>query len=768
MSAVWRASRAAVKRRRLQTFAIGFVVLLSTTTVLLALGLLAAASAPFDQAFTQQRGAHAVATFDAAKTSPAQLRQTAQRPGVQAAAGPFEVAVLEFSKEFLWMPPGTLAVAGRADPAGPVDRLELVSGRWATAPGEIVVNWPLGGQGGPDVLGVKLNATDAPTLTVVGFATSMSRSADAWVTPAQVAELHPTARQMLYRFTAAATDRQVSTGLATVTAGLPADALSAAQSYLTLKRAFSVLVDAYLPFMIVFGVLGLLVSGLIVANVVSGAVVSGYRHIGVLKALGFTPNQVVAVYLAMVGVPAIVGCALGTLFGTLLSPVILKIAFSGIPTGTAAIGAGPWVWIVGMLGVLVLVFGTALIPALRARRLSAAKAISAGSAPRAGRGLPMQRMLSGTRLPRPISLGLGLPFARPGRAVMTMAAIVLGVATVTLTTGLTSTMVAYSTAGNADGAPQIDVQVGSPARGQIEPELTDAQIEAQLRSLPGARRVTARALLDVRLVGHAQPLFANFYRGDSSTDDEPIVTGRPPAGPGEVAAGPAFLAQRGLEVGDRITLDVNDRRVPVTIVGQLMGGSDRAVDCSWLTLALFAPDTEAIEYSVTLAPGADADAYVSAVKAADPGLYPSVAGSVNAATGTVVSFSTVFTLLLTIVAALGVFNTVLLTTRERRRDFGMLKSIGMTPRQVVVMTVTSVAAPGAASGLLAIPIGIIAHRLIVDNVAIVAFPEYMKNVWHVPQLAGLALAGVAIAVVGALIPARSAARLTIAAVLHNE
>ena len=45
---------------------------------------------------------------------------------------------------------------------------------------------------------------------------------------------------------------------------------------------------------------------------VSGAVVSGFRHIGVLKALGFTPRQVVAVYLDMVSVPAVVGCVLGT------------------------------------------------------------------------------------------------------------------------------------------------------------------------------------------------------------------------------------------------------------------------------------------------------------------------------------------------------------------------------------------------------------------------------------------------------------------------
>ncbi|MFI5865080.1 hypothetical protein [Streptomyces sp. NPDC051546] len=44
----------------------------------------------------------------------------------------------------------------------------------------------------------------------------------------------------------------------------------------------------------------------------------------------------------------------------------------------------------------------------------------------------------------------------------------------------------------------------------------------------------------------------------------------------------------------------------------------------------------------------------------------------------------------------------------------------------------------------------------------------MKDVWHAPQLVGMLGAGVAIAVLGALVPARSAARMTIAAALHTE
>ncbi|MFB6616541.1 ABC transporter permease, partial [Streptomyces sp. NPDC056367] len=475
MSAVWRASRAAVKRRRVQTFVIGLVVLCSTTTVLLALGLLEAASAPFEKAYAKQRGAHAVATFDTAKVSPEQLARTTRQPGVVAAAGPFGQAVVDIPKGWLWTAGGTLTVVGRADPAGPVDRIELLEGRWATGPGEIVVDWPVQGSPGPELLGTTLGEPGSPRLTVVGFATSMSKSASAWVTPEQLDALHPSAAQMLYRFADSSTEARVDAGLAGATSGLPRESLTGVQTSFTLKKAYSALADSYLPFIAFFGVLGLLVSVLIVGNVVSGAVVSGYRHIGVLKALGFTPNQVVGVYLTMLCVPAVAGCVLGTVAGNALAGPFVKVAFTGIETGGAAVGGvGPWVSVVCLLGMPALVLLAALVPALRAHRLPASEAITAGSAPRSGRGLRVQRLLGATRLPRPVSLGLGQPFARPGRTLLTMAAIVLGVTTVTLATGLTSTMVAFADIGRGDGGPRVHVRAGGPGRGRAAPPRPDA------------------------------------------------------------------------------------------------------------------------------------------------------------------------------------------------------------------------------------------------------------------------------------------------------
>lgn len=765
MRAVWRASRAAVKRRRVQTFVIGLVVLCSTTTVLLALALLSVASGPFQKVFEQQRGAQAVASFDTAKAPEDLLARTAGRPGVAAAAGPFRQAVVAVPKDWLWMAGGTLTVVGRADPGGPVDRLELLEGRWAAAPGEMVLNWPGRGSPGPGLLGSRLAVPGAGTLTVVGFANSVSRSASAWVTPSQAAALHPASAQMLYRFTDASSEDRLGERLAEATAGVPKDAVTGVQTYFALERAFSAMADSYLPFMTLFGVLGLLVSVLIVGNVVSGAVVSGYRHIGVLKALGFTPNQVVAVYLTMLAVPAVTGAVLGTVAGNLLADPVLKVAFTGVETGRAMTGEiDAWVSAVCLAGVPALVLLAALVPALRAHRLPAARAISAGGAPRTGRGRRVQRLLAGTPLPRPVSMGLGQPFARPARSLLTLSAIVLGVTTVTLATGLTATMVAFGGAGRPGAGPTVQVS----AAGQGAPALGDEEVERRLRSLPGAEAVRARALSQAGLVGQSQPVFADFYRGDDSAYENGIARGRAPRAAGEVVAGPAFLRQRGLEIGSRVTLELNGRQLSATVVGVLVEGNARALEATWHSRDRLAPDLHATEYTVRLAPGTDPRDYAGAVDAVDPGLKVRELGTANAGPATVVAFSTVFTVLLSAVASLGVFNTVLLNTRERRRDLGMLKSIGMTSRQVVVMTVTSVTGLGLVGGLLGIPAGMAAHRLVVDHVGAVAFTERMKDVWHAPQLAGLLLAGVAIAVLGALVPARAAARTGIAAVLHTE
>jgi putative ABC transport system permease protein len=580
---------------------------------------------------------------------------------------------------------------------------------------------------------------------------------------------------MLYRFTHAATNAEVTAGQQAVTAGLPANALIGTQSYLALRAMAAGEPNTFVPFLMVFGWLGLAVAVLIVANVVSGAVVAGFKHIGVLKSLGFTPTQVMTVYLGMISIPAVAGCAGGVVLGNVLATSLLTRAFENY--GAGGLGAPIWVDVATILGVPALVALSALLPALRARSLSAAQAISAGSAPRAGRGLRVQRSLSGTRLPRAVSLGLGLPFARPGRTALTLAAVVLGVTSVTLAVGLGKSLTTYQTAASRAGAVDLTMFAGptgpepEEAGGPPRAKLSDAEDEAALRATPGVTSVAASTDMGMRLPGAQADVRVSFYRGDFDQLGFRILAGRWFDGPGQVVVSERFLRQRGLAVGDTITLQSKGKSVRAQIVGKAMYNSGDEVLSNWATLALIAPELRANIYEVNVKPGTDLNAVVKAVQAKDSGLQETPGQDPGTFVAVVLATVVLLTLMLGTVAALGVFNTVVLNTRERRRDLGMLKSIGMTPAQVTVMVVTSMTALGAVGGLLGIPLGIVAHRLVVPamaNGAQIELPDFMLKVYPAGLLALLILAGIAIAAAGAYFPARTAARTTIAEVLHNE
>ena len=775
MSAVWAAARAAVRRRRLQTFVIALVAFLCTATVVLSLALLDATSAPFERVFASQRGAHAVAAFDRALVSDTRL--TAARAGVAASAGPFAQATVNLEGDAAgpWMR-GPIRLVGRAAPDGDVDRLDLWRGRWATAPGEIVLNWAPEDESmlerGP-LAKIDKVTTGGMTLRVVGWAWSVSESADAWAAPEQVAAMKPAGTQMLYRFSGDVSSREaVEQRLAGVTTGLPGKALLAAQPYQVVKEEVAETAGVYLPFLGAFGVLGLLVAIIIVGNVVSGAVVSGFRHIGVLKSVGFTPRQVIAVYLTMVTVPATVGAVFGTGLGVVAAGPLLSDTFRGLGYGSG--GVAPLVWAAGLLGVPALVVLIAWLPARRAGRLSAAAAISAGSAPRRGRGLRVQRALSGTRLPRSVSLGLGLPFARPARTALTMASLLLGVTTVTFATGLSDSILRVSALGSEAGG-DIGVRAGNADFNEPVTTRTDEEVEALLRSLPGTARIGVSVARSYSMLGHTEPVQMDYIRGDVAAmgHEEQLLEGRWLTGSDEVVAPTELMNSRGLEVGDTLVLELAGERMTVTVVGEtllgLPGSGDDALFAQWREVPEAQPGD--YYYQVELAEGTDLGGYLAAVRAADPGLSPWDNSGGDELTPVVTGFSTVLALLLAAVAALGVLNTVALNVLDRRRDLGMLKSIGMTPRQVIMMLVTSMAALGLVAGLLGIPFGLAAHRLVVPlaaDAAKITLPDSVMAVWSPLTLALMALCGVLIAVVGALLPARSAARLTIARVLHNE
>src|SRR5215469_2839425 len=571
-AAVARAVLGGLTRRRVQTTVIGLVLAISTGACVLALGLVVDSNAPFDTAFAAQRGAHAVVTVDRGRATPAALAATARLAGVTQAAGPFgEVTITPRvpgppgSTGQFTAPPMTLA--GRASPGGPLDDLIVQHGRWARRPGELVLssNYRFGLS-----IGAHLTVTGVPgtpRLTVVGIANSINQSADGWVVPGQIAALRapgtPGTAQMLYRFAQAGTSAAMRADVARVSAALPRGAVTGAQSYLEVKLQESSGIAPIVPFVVAFGVIGLVLSVLIVVNVVSGAVVAGYRRIGVLKSIGFTPGQVVATYAGQITVPALIGCAAGVVVGNALAVPVLSKTANVYRVGTLAVPA--WVDIAVPAAMCCLAGLAAIAPAIRAGRLSAVQAIATGRAPLQGRGYTAHRLLGRLPLPRPVTIGLAAPFSRPARTAVTLAAVLLGAAAVTFAIGLTGSLNRVVVGLSHSQAEPVQVYLPSGSPGQVKnpgraagapPSVAaqDSEIEAALRAQPDTLRFVAEADQRVSIAGVSGEVDVTAFRGNGQWTGYDMISGRWYTGPGQAVVPTNFLTITGTAVGDTVTV----------------------------------------------------------------------------------------------------------------------------------------------------------------------------------------------------------------------
>jgi len=253
-----------------------------------------------------------------------------------------------------------------------------------------------------------------------------------------------------------------------------------------------------------------------------------------------------------------------------------------------------------------------------------------------------------------------------------------------------------------------------------------------------------------------------------------VISGHWYSGPDQVDVNTAFLNDTGAKVGQQYTVTSGGKHVTVQIVGEVFdpnGGQPKMIG-STSTLSAVSPGLSPHEYQVALAPGTNVGSYLNALShALGPGYVVSVNDRGGSVLPAILSLVAMLTLVIAVVAGLGVLNTVVLQIRERVHDLGVFKAVGMTPRQTIVMVVSTVAGLGLLAGLIAIPAGVALHQYvlpIMGNAAQTRLPTSVLNVYHTPELIVLALAGLAIAVAGALAPASWAARTRTASALRAE
>jgi putative ABC transport system permease protein len=688
------------------------------------------------------------------------------------AAVPVEKGATHLAVSFGFNREVALSVLGRDSPTGAVDRVDLVRGKWVTGPGEIVVTRAYASQNSLS-LGDRLTAlttSGKPVLTVVGEAVDVHPSLNrAWVTSGQVASLNATDAplnfQMSYRFKSAPSSDDIRHAVSALKSSVPDGAVLGYGSYLDFRDSFNLNTSLVLTFLLAFAAMALASVAVIVGNVVTGAVLASYREIGVMKSIGFTPIQVVMVFVLAMLVPAFAAGVIAVPLGALASKPLLDQAAEAVslPAPSPVV---PLIDLLALVIPLAAVVAAATLPAWRAGRLSPVEAIVEGTAPSGRWSASLQGRLGWWKLPRPLTVGVGDAFARPFRAGLTALAILAGVATLVFASGLYSAIVRFNDLfAPANGS---SYQVTLSRFGGY----SDADMTVLLKQQPETTAVVGHQQINAEVPGKPDLMFVTAFKGDSARLAYTIDRGRWLAGPSEAVIGTTFNPNH-WAVGQTITTRVAGRPLELRIVGSCYCYFALGID--WAAYNMAVPDAQPNDYLVQLRPGANADAYVKRITATQPDFLlvevnrPDTGLNIeNILNGMVAALA----LILGAIAALGVFNSLLLTTRERARDIAILKTLGMTPRQVEETVLASAFALGVVGAVVGVPVGIILYKYLIQAMATLANFTLSNSALvgeiNPINLVAVALAGILVALAGAILPARWAARAPVVSVLNLE
>lgn len=766
-----RKTRADLKGRPLQTALLFIVVAAAAFTLSLALNVQSSASKPYERLRAESNGADLWLYFSMTPDLDA-LRAMSTVDEVSDQAYPVSwrnYGIRSGSKK------QQVALVGMPPVLPEFDHPVVTNGRWLSAGGrdEIVLD-----RGAAQRLGLEvgqsielLTPEGSRTFTVVGFAVPTGRApapiddpAFVFMLPETLASLEPdtvfgTIPEASLRVSVRLVDSANTMGFAEQ---LGSRLLGAnIRTWVGVRQSLEDANQFDVIFLNVFSIFALVAAGLIIANAVSGQVLSQVRDTGILKTIGFSPSQVTLALLFQNLVLALAASLAGMLAGLLVAPFFLARSAEvlGVP---AAAAFDPVNQLIVLTVVSFLVLAFTFVPAWRGGRVSAVTALGSGSTGRDGGRSRLASLAGALHLPRVVVVGLKDLGGRPVRTAMTLAALVLAVVTATFSLGIEAIFRDTMKDFTAIGGPPYDLAVDRDA-------LPDGEARRILESSPEVESYLAIFNVPVRLDRRGFEL--RGVDGDLTSPAWALREGRMPSARGEAAMSNRLAEELSLSVGDRLTLNIGfgaGTPVEVVVVGRYIDVDGGLMMVTAETISAFGETTD---YLVATVDGTDNQAFASRlITASDGNLDPEVLAETiteirDQFRPVLISLNAVLLLM----AGINLLSSILLSVRERQRDFAILKTIGFTPLQVAGSVLSASAFLALAAVASGIPLGLVVARVVFDlltsaagiGTGVAALPGPLALVVILPG-------AVIVAGLATLLPARRAARIQVVEALRYE
>ncbi|MBP6772622.1 MAG: ABC transporter permease [Gemmatimonadaceae bacterium] len=540
-----------------------------------------------------------------------------------------------------------------------------------------------------------------------------------------------------------------------------------------------------------FGVLSLLLSGFLVVNLMTAMLTGQSREIGIMKAIGARPAQLVRMYLvlalllglvaSLVAVPT--AASLGVRYAAFAAELLnFDVHDARIPA---------WVLVLQAAAGLLLPVFAAAIPVWRGCRVSVNDALRDHAGAESDRAMHVastlvtrpSRLIRALGVRRPLLLSLRNAFRRRERMAFTLVTLSLGGAVYLGALGLRGSI-----------RDSVSVLYGEIMRFDLVLRFDDAQpageLESMARSTVGVRDAgawsSARAMLDRHdgMLDGAFPITALDPRSaliafpvlEGAWLDDVVATDRLP----QLVVNQRLRDQQPtLRLGDTVSLVIDGRSVLWRVRGLVESGP---APMAYTTPSMFASATRqrgartlvvATEARTTAAQSDVLqrlrDRYESAgMHVANADLIQANRQSIEDHLLMVSGFLLAMSQLTILIGGLGLASTMSLAVLERTREIGIMRAIGASHGAIIGMVQVEALVIGGCSWVLAVPLSIPVSVLLARAFSRIMIPV---PVHYIPDVGGMLLWLLVVVVVSAVSsawPARRAVGVPTATALAYE
>ncbi len=549
-------------------------------------------------------------------------------------------------------------------------------------------------------------------------------------------------------------------------------------------------INAMLLLLAVLGALSLCLGTFLLINTVSAILTQQTRQIGIMKSIGARRDQILALYLALVGAFGVLSLVVAAPLGALAADAVTRFMAGIFNFDSGGLELPPRVLLLEAAVAIMVPLAAALYPVWRGTGVTVREAVSdygIGGVEARGRvdrlvDAALQRL---GRLQRPVLLSLRNTFRRKGRLALTLLTLTVAGTVFMAVFAVRSSL--YSTLDQALEYFRYDVSI------TFTQNYRSTRIEQEVARVPGVKAVEPWGFTSGRILKEdtrqaedeaSKNVFILAPPIDTKMVQPKVVEGRWLVAGDEsalVVNTEVVKDAPGIVVGGPAVIKTGNRRLKFTVVGivqSTMTGPLAYAPYDWLSGAIQESGrSRSVQVVAASSKPEDQSALGRALeehlknnslRVQQVDITWEAKQRIRAQFDIITTFLLIMAVLLAVVGALGLTGTMGINVLERTREIGVMRAIGASSLEIGRVFVVEALCIGLiswlAGALLALPVAaLLSYQvgvLFLQSPLAFSFSFLGVGIW-------LALSA-GLSVIASLLPAYNAARLSVRDVLSYE